>query len=90
MENIFFSFIINDQLQRFSIIGALSPEEENELGAVMASRNWRRLNCELNIPIEQQVNDFIENNNDYVFVPVNQVFPNNTHIIITTDNWSSF
>ena len=56
----------------------------------MASRNWRRLNCELNIPIEQQVNDFIENNNDYVFVPVNQVFPNNTHIIITTDNWSSF
>jgi len=90
MRNVFFSFIINDKLERFGIIGGLSESEERELTAVMANNHFRRLNCELDRTIEQQVNDFVANNPQYMFVPANQVFPDSTHIHITTNSWSSF
>ncbi len=87
MDNLYFTILSNDVQKRVSILGTLSPNEESIITHMIATLLKNGIKCQrnsydLNRSISQVINDYLENNPNYEFVPVNDLFDSKKFIQI--------
>ena len=78
MENVYFSFLINHDTHRFTIIGTLTAEEERNLTQKLKSThfNFQREVFKIENSIPKEINALQKTYPNYEYVPANELFEN--------------
>lgn len=81
---IYFSIIRNHDTKQYSIIGALSAEEEQQLVSKIVSMQAQKIDCDrTSLNLDNSINNEIANLEDnYTFVSINRLFNGETFINI--------